>query len=367
MQQNTAFICRFVQDNKLLCNQHYSNNQGDSVIVKDKKSLLIAISKYSNDLNFQHGNKSRIGALLSLKDVCSYYESLHFHHIVEELGFPQVRVNIISFFSHVKNICEQSLMFFICSEVSNSIEARPIHGLIDSLIKEGYYDGTINVQGKQKKIDFSSFNDSLENLRDLFVNRYDNTVGSHMLDFQISIFSAFECWITKLCEHYKNEMDETYTRSRISKSEELLKEYEKLLKNENNNPDENRCKHIQNLRKIPGDFISFPDKFNFILKKLNKNNYSRDIKSDRELVNFLRAARNSVHNGGIHHGNDITFTHNGISHKLINKKGMYSDNYNTLIDLCAALVDIYESILSSLKSEVRLELICSIAPLHEDV
>ncbi|KUI99149.1 hypothetical protein [Vibrio sp. MEBiC08052] len=314
--------------------------------VVDSESLLDAIGKYCDDLEYQVGNKHRIGALLSLKDVCSYYESKHFLSDLEESGYPKTPVTISSFFGHVKTVCEQSLMFFICSEISNSVQARPIAGLLTQILNEGHYGKKILIQEEPYTLSRDSLSDSLDCLNDLFVNRYDQTVGSHILDFQVSIFSAFEYWITKISENYGNEMTEKYTLSRLRKYRKYLDEYEKASSEEEKN------KHLSRLRSVPGNFISFPDKFNFVINKASEKNYPRDLRIDKDIVDFIRSARNTVHNGGVHKGNDIELVHKEVTHKLIKNKPTFHEDYNDLIDLCASLVDIYESIITVLKNDL---------------
>ncbi len=326
--------------------------------VIDSKTLLDAIGKYCDDLEYQHGNKHRIGAFLSLMNVCSYYESKHFLSEVEELGYPGKSVQISSFFGHVRAVCEQSLMFFICSEISNSVQARPLGALFEQILKEGYYDKTIRIQGTAYELSSESFEKTFDSLQDLFVNRYDQTVGSHILDFNISMFSSFEAWITKISESYENEMTEKYTLSRLKKCREHLDNYEKA------ESEEDKEKHFKLLRSVPGNYLSFPDKFNFVMGKVKSNNYQREIKKDREIIDFLRASRNSVHNGGIHKGSDIELTYNGVTHRLQKDKPMYHEDYNNLIDLYSEVVDIYDAIITVLKHEVDRESLMVLSTLN---
>ncbi|RUR34441.1 hypothetical protein [Vreelandella nanhaiensis] len=317
--------------------------------VVDGESLLDAIGKYCDELEYQVGNKHRIGAFLSLKDVCSYYESKHFLSDLEESGYPKNPVTISSFFGHVKTVCEQSLMFFTCSEISNSVQARPLAALLTQILNEGHYGKKIIIQGKPYTLSGDSLSDSLNCLNDLFVNRYDQTVGSHILDFQVSIFSAFEYWISKISENYGNEMTERYTLSRLRKCSKHLDDYEKASSEEEKN------KHLSRLRSVPGNFISFPDKFNFVMNKAGEKNYPRDLRIDKDIVDFIRAARNTVHNGGVHKGNDIELVHKEVTYKLIKNKPMLHENYNDWIGFCASLVDIYESIITVLKNDLDKE------------
>lgn len=317
--------------------------------VFDKSTLLDAIGKYCDELEYQDGNKHRIGAFMSLMDKCSYYESKHFISDAEELGFPDKPVQISSFFGHVKTICEQSLMFFICSEISNSVQARPLGALFEQIIQQGYYDKTIRIEGKLYKLTQESFDQSFNSLQDLFVNRYDQTVGSHILDFNVSMFSSFEHWITKLAENYESEMTEKYTVSRLKKCQKHLDAYE------NASTKEEKEKHLKKLRTVPGNYLSFPDKFNFVMSKVDNENYRREQKKDKELIEFLRTSRNTVHNGGFHKGKDIEYIHGEVIHRLQKNKPMYHKDYNDLIELYAEVIEIYNAIISPLKEQVNKE------------
>ncbi|EHR1165428.1 hypothetical protein KS876_004537 [Vibrio parahaemolyticus] len=317
--------------------------------VTDRVTLLDAISEYCNELEYQHGNKHRIGAFLSLINVCSYYESKHFLYEAEELGYPKKPILIGSFFGHVKAVCEQSLMFFICSEVSNAVQARPLGALLEQLLKEGYYDKTIQIQGTKHELTSDSFEKSFDSLQDLFVNRYDQTVGAHILDFNISMFSSFETWIAKISDCYEREMTEKYTLSRLNKCREYLNNYEQAK------TEEEKTKYFNRLRTVPGNYLSFPDKLNFVMEKAKENNYPRNLKRDREIIDFLRISRNSVHNGGIHKGNDLELTYKGVTHSLKKNKPMYHEDYNNLIDLYSEVIDMYDAIITVLKDDVDRE------------
>ena len=317
--------------------------------VFDKSTLLDAIGKYCDELEYQDGNKHRIGAFISLMDICNYYEYKHFVSNAEELGFPEKTVQIISFFGHVNTICEQSLMFFICSEISNSVQARPYGALLKQIFEQDYYKKTIIIDGEPVRLPLEFIEQSLNSLQDLFVNRYDQTVGSHILDFNISMFSSFEHWITKLAENYENEMVEKYTLSRLKKCQKYLEAYEC------SNTKEDKEKYLKKLRTVPGNYLSFPDKFNFVLSKIDDKNYPREKQKDKELIEFLRISRNTIHNGGIHKGKDTEYIHGDIIHRLQKNKPMYHKDYNDLIKLYAEVIEIYNAIISSLKDQVNKE------------
>ena len=322
------------------------------------KNTVEAIGIYCDDLRFDHANKYRIGALLSLKDLCSYYESLFFREDVLHFQESSREVRILSFFSHVKNILDQSLMFFISSEVSNSVEQRPLGALQDQLFKEHLYTGSINVNGEKKQLTKPSVYASLNDLKDLFVNRYDTTVGAHLLDFQISIFSAFEYWVSKICNS-NNEVNEAIRKSRLNKYKKIIDQYL--------GDTENQEKYLIRLMKSPGEFIPFMDHFNFILKKkIDKDVYARDIKTDRLIVEFIKATRNTVHNGGIHNGRDISLAFNGNTHTLLNGNALKNEDHNDMINLCGELINIYGSILSSLGEDLSTSDFRILEPISSD-
>lgn len=313
------------------------------VLVQDKASLLKAIGKFCDELEYQHGNKHRIGELMTVVDKCLFYNKFSENHDDQKF-----HIYIKRFLGQVICVCEQSLMFFICSEISNSVQARPLAAITLQLFHEKHYTGKVYIQERALQLTKEEVNISFNNLQDLFVKRYDQTVGAHMLDFGVSMFSAFENCITHIAEFYQDEMTEKYMLSRAKKYSKYLKKYE------SSTSEEDKKNWISKMRNVPGDFLSFPDKFNFVMNKV-KSNYSRDYKEDCKLIDFLRASRNTVHNGGVHKGNTLGFTYEDISHQLVKNKAQSHNDYNDFIKLCAVLVDIYCAIAASLNGGLEQE------------
>ncbi|MFT5717184.1 MAG: hypothetical protein ACI9T7_001370 [Oleiphilaceae bacterium] len=306
--------------------------------IKDVDGLLDAIENFEDGLIFQAGNLSRIGSILELKNIALFHEE----SLAENLSSLNFSYSMSCFYRHVVTICDQSLMFFMCSEVSNSIKARPLPKLIDRLFEGRHYSNEYKIYGDQKRFPNSVSEQSIADIRSLFVERYDSTVEAHMLDFQISMFSAFEFWITKISEGFENEISDKIKKSRIKQYEKEVKKYHSASE------DSDKIKIISKIMRLPGEFVSFPDKINFIYGMVDKNLYPRDIKQDKAVIDFLRAGRNTVHNGGIHKGNELEVIFNGVTHKLEpNKPGKHED-FSDLIRLCGDLVDIYATIVRSI-------------------
>ncbi|TNZ83367.1 hypothetical protein, partial [Vibrio parahaemolyticus] len=122
--------------------------------------------------DFDSNNKSRIGAFLSLKDKCFYHESerlgIRFHVNNNNLPF----IYFSSFFSHMRDVCDLSILFLINEEVSNSIGRKPYPKLIEEVVSEGFYSKKIMVNNDEVVFENIKIKFTLEEIRDLFVNKF---------------------------------------------------------------------------------------------------------------------------------------------------------------------------------------------------
>jgi hypothetical protein len=293
-------------------------------------------------VDFDLNNKRRIGAFLLLKDKCSYHEleRLHIRSCINNNNLPFIYFS--SFFSHAKDVCSLSLSFLINEEISNSTGRDGVSHLLDQVIREKHYSNGIQVNGEGIRFCDFKLKLTLEETTDLLINRFDGLLGSHMLDFQVSFFSAFEFWITKLYDVYRDELSAEFEARR-------RKKYLKLLANYQACDEAGREKVLDDLIKLPGAYMSFPDKLNAVFKKVDQQRYRRDLTSDRALIDFLRQNRNTVHNGGVHIGRATELLHGGKCFRLETGKPAYNENYNDLIALVGELVDIYAEILRSIE------------------
>jgi hypothetical protein len=291
--------------------------------------------------DFDSKNKSRIGAFLSLKDKCFYHESerlgIRFHVNNNNLPF----IYFSSFFSHMRDVCDLSILFLINEEISNSIGRKPYPKLIEEVMSEGFYRKKITVHNDEIIFDDIKIKFTLEEMNELLVKKFNGMLGSQILDFQVSAFSSFEFWISKIYEMNKGKIESGLIKSRESKYTSLIEKYIDASESD-------RSIILQKIIKLPGGFVSFPDKLNSIFKLIDKDKYRRNINKDKDIISFLRANRNTVHNGGIHKGKDHLLSHDNKTFVLESDKPAYNENYNDLISLIGELVDIYSEILCSL-------------------
>jgi len=273
---------------------------------------------------FDKNNCEKIAELLKLKDKCFKYEKLIFGEDIYNINKNNWSfIYYHNFFSTIRDIVDVSLMFLINEEISNSIQRDSIFELIDE-ISNNYYNF-----------------DHKDDLKDLFVNRFNEILNSQLFDFQVSIFSTFEYYISKLVD--EDEINSEIVKSRRDKYKNLIKKYNDV---EN---EEEKDRSLNKIINLPGSFISFVDKINFIFKKIDVNKYKREIKRDKELIDFIRILRNNIHNIGVYNGKDKIFKFNNIEYKLENGKTFYVPQHSEMIRMYGELIDIYAFIVLSIK------------------
>jgi len=291
---------------------------------------------------FDRINKDKIGSLLELKDKCYYHEEdkLNFYFYVNNNNWNFFYCH--SFFSLVRDITDLSLFFIINEEISNSIERKPFHDLMEDLILNGHYTNEIVSNGNKIKFKKSKLVHTLSELQDLFKWKYNEILNSQLFDFSNSMFSAFEHWISKIFDNFSDTHKLNLISSRKNK-------YIKLINDYNNSNEDKKEKLLTKIMKLPGEYISFPDKLNTILKLVNKQNYeqTRNINYDKKLINFLRASRNTIHNSGYHFGKNHSFEFNGKKYELLSGSPMFINHIDKFL-LYGELIDIYRNILDSL-------------------
>lgn len=298
---------------------------------------------------FDEINKDKIKSLLKLKIKSSYWEK-KVSSFVYEINRNKFKfVNISTFFSSINDITDLSIFFLINEEISNSIKRLPIIKLLNEIENDSKLF-EININNKNNNLCEEFKDDIFYEFEDLFKNKFNEILNSQLFDFNINIFSSFEFWISKLYENYEKEANEYYIKSREEKCKQLIEKY----KDSSTDNKEEILSKILNLN----TFVSFPDKINFIFKKLDKNKYEklfhRNIKKDKELIDFFRICRNTIHNLGIHNGKDKNFEFNKIMYKLENEKALFIDNQSNFILMIGELIDIYATILFSLDDDSKI-------------
>ena len=287
-------------------------------------------------------NKDKIGALLNLKDKCYFYEMELFNQYFCINNNNWNFIYYDSFFSLVRDVTDLSLFFIINEEISNSIKRKPFEDLFSDIILNKHYKNEIFINGKKIELFSNKLKHTYIELQDLFVWKYNEILNSQLYDFSISIFSAFENWISSLYKDLGNPNEKSLLECKKKKIEKLIQQYNKPT---TNNKDEILAKMMKQ-----NSYISFPDKLNSIFRIVDKNEYekNRDIKKDKEIITFLRVSRNTVHNSGIHEGENLSLESNGKKYELITGEPRFSHHIDMIL-LYGELVDIYANILNSIK------------------
>lgn len=301
---------------------------------------------------FDENHKKMLSAFMTLKNKCTALEKLKFHrlYVLNCNNFSFVYAN--SFYSHMRDICDLSILFMINEEISNATRERLCGNLLSELLVENHLRDVVSFNDKSIKISAEDFNHSLVDIKNLMSQRVNQIVGSHMLDFSIAAFSAFEKWISTLYSCFSSELDERYYNSRLAKAKKLLDDYAKITE------DQYKDKVVERVLKLQGTYISFPDKLNAILKMITPNSYPRDLSKDKKIIDFLRIHRNTVHNGGIYHGEPISVEYNDTNLSMTPGKPLNSNKWVQSIEFTGELVDIYTNIVASI-SDLPPEAYCS--------
>ncbi|WP_175853470.1 hypothetical protein [Burkholderia anthina] len=184
-------------------------------------------------------------------------------------------------------------------------------------------------------------------IKNLVVMQYNETLGSLMLDFSVSTFSAFEFWVDRLYNNFCPGHTSAILERRVKKISDQIKKYAK-------NPSEDVLgKTIKEISGIPGKFISLPDKIAGLTKSIDEGSYKRNMREDIDIINFMAAQRNTVHNLGLHRGSQKTINVKGVNYSLDSEKAAKFESWKHLFDIIVELVKIYTALLSSIPDTVN--------------
>ena len=278
---------------------------------------------YEKVNSFDTNNKERIYNLLVLKGDAL----IKGHFLARKQGMVEGQ-EYSNFFTAISNQIDLLLAYFINDEISASLHERgPINELRDELIDEFYKDE-----------DCTRLEWAEKDLVDLFSKRTDFIIGSNFLDFKVSTFSVFECYVDELYE----ELITVSPRSN-KKEEELVK----LIERYSSESDLERKRLT--LEKIKGVnfYISSAEKINYVLSKCDME--KGELAKAREFLNYYRSHRNTVHNLGIHKGKSQAIVVDGININLDQDLPSFTNNHNSATFACRQLMDIYKVMLSRVR------------------
>lgn len=198
----------------------------------------------------------------------------------------------------------------------------------------GYYHGYLSFETGHKILSNSSIQEAVKlepNQLNLLKQAFssDNSINSylshHHRNLIISSWSAFETFVTTLCETILS--DEAKTKLLSFQFDDIKK---KLNLEENIEMREKFSK--QHLTHVP-----MPRKCDKLFALLN--NYSRNKKKDKAFLSFFGDFRNTIHTNFIYYGNDTKkykfgeTTFHFIPNKLVRYNYDTSTPYNPLVHL----------------------------------
>lgn len=291
---------------------------------------------------FDCNYKKIIAAFMALKNKAILLErhTLRGNYQINKNQLPFIEVR--NYYANLRDVCDLPIVFIMNEEVSNQAARHLCPELLAEMLYERHLTQRVQVDGKPAALECEDFEASLSDIRALLCDRINGMVGSLMLDFTVSAFSCFEHWITKLYDGYPEKLEAEYERRRRAKIAKLLEQHRDA------ESDEDRSTCLNEILDVRGPFRSFPDKINALYKMVDKQKYGRDINHDKEIIRFLGACRNSVHNSGIHRNKPTQITCNGITYLLETDRCWYNSSYPQSIALLGELTDIYSHLVRSL-------------------
>ena len=180
-------------------------------------------------------------------------------------------------------------------------------------------------------------------------NHFKKLFTSFLYDFFINFWSDFENTITLLCaaidEKIRNELKE----SNWKKIEKILKE----SLNGFENSEQILLEISKNKEKFTKkQFVSFSDKINYIFKTIKLDyDKNRNIKNDKEVLNFGSKMRNTIHNNGKNKGKNIELEIKGKKIILEQNKEPYYENFKDIFYLIDEIIDICATIIKTFKKQ----------------
>lgn len=281
---------------------------------------------YVKGRKFDINTKSRIYSLIVLKGRCIFNEDM----LGLYMGLKPRPGR--TFYGDLSGAVDMLLYFFMNDEVSACMAGRgPLQELFDE-VKQEYLD----------ERDERMFRLAMEDIKNIYEERVDFMIGSSFLDFTVGSFSVFEFWMGRLYDRIK----ETDADRRVRKAECVVRQ----IKRYNDAKDEvTRQAAVKKIMEEGSPFMSAKGKLDHIFSKLSAD-YARDAKKDLEIVGFYRAQRNTVHNLGIHAGEeDLKLLLDSGEVTLNVNEPSRTNDWATSIELCYELMNIYMAIIYDLK------------------
>ncbi|EQF26817.1 hypothetical protein QEW_0965 [Clostridioides difficile CD160] len=199
----------------------------------------------------------------------------------------------------------------------------------------------ISTDKEDKTINENVFLENQNYMINLTKERFNEMLTCQTYDFYVSMWSCFETAITSMTVTHEKKIIEKLSNSRFKK-------IKKFCKNNISDKMNNCCDNLEDLKdKFDKEFpifISFPDRTNYLLDEISED-YTRSEKKDKEILLFLVALRNTVHNNGVHLKANKNLELAGHLFKIEQNKKFHYESSNDIMILINEIFDIYLEIL----------------------
>ena len=283
-------------------------------------------------MEFDKNHGSFVYSLMRLKARC----------LAEHLGLVQAAEVIYDFKrteegSFFSNLSDQIDVMLVCLLNQNFNRKYSYKEYLEPIILKSFQEFH-KTQNEGLEIALKMARDDLD---DVFNNRLNFITSSSLVDFTVSTYSVFEKWMGKLY----SKVIEHHPRSEKKKAD-LIKLIDKFGKEEDKTKKDNILNKIM---KDCSSYVSSGEQIQYILLRLD-DEYPRDVKEDDLLIRHYAARRNTIHNVGIHIRESLPpLQINGKEIRLEQGKAAYAEDFNSLIEHCEKLLDIYGAVQVNLK------------------
>ncbi len=272
-------------------------------------------------INFDPNQFVRIKKLILLKGECLEISKLHMEN------YSNIS-NYSNFYSSMSDVIDVLLTSQINDELTSASNNNryPLIPLLEQIYR------SLETLESQK-----FFHNSQIDLEQAFTWRTDFLNGSHYLDFTVSSYSVFECWVSKIYDGIFDE--DSYRKKRVSLALKYLSKIHAIEK-----PEEKEKNLIKALSEC-SLYISGAQKIQQVIKLAKEKNPSIDNVNMLEKIMFYGSLRNTIHNLGRHQKKtsqtlcDITLEH---------QEPAFTTDYSNYVELCRDIVYIYKEIIESI-------------------
>lgn len=247
------------------------------------------------------------------------------------------------FFGLAENVASQLMYFFIKDQISGSRDNQGLDILCYNILF-GEGNGPFLTDIGFDELEYKQLERFLAKLVKYEFNSF---TSGQFYDFYVSYWSCFEDCINHICEPYEKEIRENLNSSQFK----TMKNFFNKLYRDWPNFDEIISqfeKGREQFDKKFGKYVSFSDKYTYLIKNIIGNHYTRDQKADREVLEFCGALRNTVHNNGTHLKSDKQIEIKGMVFRLKKAEKSYFEKFSQMFVLAQEVFDIYVAIIDGL-------------------